>query len=180
MKMIFLDYTMLKSIVSSKGLLLQYKDAGSRYELFAIEDNISWEALVSKDGGSDQTDFETNYKSTANQPLGKRNSQVSSRSDTFTTTGTGQVVSSVLGFSRYSLQVQVVGAGAVPTTWTVNLEGSLDGVNYTTIIYSGDVIGQGVIWIGDMVAPSLYIRSNCIALSLGSATSILVTILGQG
>lgn len=63
------DYSSFKTLVSSKVLLPQFLDCGDRYHLFAIEDNISWQYDLNKDGGSDQTDFETNYQPTCNKPL---------------------------------------------------------------------------------------------------------------
>lgn len=58
-----------KSKVSAKSLLPQYTEWLDRYDIFAVEDNVAWEYTLPKDGSSDQTDFETNYKSTYNQPL---------------------------------------------------------------------------------------------------------------
>lgn len=69
MKTIFIPYSQLKSFLTSKSMLVQYVDNGASYELYATEANICWEATVAKDGGSDQTDFETNLQSTANAPL---------------------------------------------------------------------------------------------------------------
>ena len=66
---IVLTYTNFKSLVTAKGLLPQYADNGNQYNVFAIESNILWECFVVKDGGSDQTDFETNYRSTCNANL---------------------------------------------------------------------------------------------------------------
>ncbi len=69
MKEVGLSYTAFKTLVSAKQLLPQYVDTGSSYEVFAIESHICWECIVQKDGGSDQTDFETNYESTCNMPV---------------------------------------------------------------------------------------------------------------
>lgn len=68
MKIVDLDYSQFKSMITSKGLLLQYKETESQYELFAVELNISWESTLLK-GSDDATDFETNYKATSNLPL---------------------------------------------------------------------------------------------------------------
>src|SRR5579863_4941617 len=69
MKIASVDYTTFWSLVSSKGLLPQYVDVGNVYNVFAVEDNISWETTIDKDGGTNQTDFETNRQSTCNQQL---------------------------------------------------------------------------------------------------------------
>lgn len=61
--------------VVNKALLIQYEDLGTQYHIIAPEGNIIvWEITVNKisDDGTanpDATDFETNYKSTANKPL---------------------------------------------------------------------------------------------------------------
>jgi len=71
MKLVQLNYNQFKSIVESKNLVLQYVEHVDRYELFAIEGSLSWETTILK-GSNDATDFETNYKDTANQPLSVR------------------------------------------------------------------------------------------------------------
>jgi len=58
-----------KSLVLAKGMLPQYIESSDRYDLFAIEANISWEFNILKDGGADVTEFEVSYKSTYNKPL---------------------------------------------------------------------------------------------------------------
>jgi hypothetical protein len=67
MKEVNLDYTTFKTLVASKGLLMQYLDENNVYNIFASEGNVAWQCFVNKDGGANQTDFETNYKPTANQ-----------------------------------------------------------------------------------------------------------------
>lgn len=69
MKSASVSYSQWKSLITSKGLLPQYVDLVSSYDLFAIEANVSWEVSLMKDGGNDVTDFETNIKPTANSPL---------------------------------------------------------------------------------------------------------------
>lgn len=100
------------------------------------------------------------------------------RQDTFTTTGSGVTINkSAAPVSKFGLQVK--GTGAAATLWSVNLEGSLDGVNFSTVLSHVTATGDGsVMWIGSLEAPLLYFRSNVTALTLGSATNIVVTILG--
>lgn len=104
----------------------------------------------------------------------------SSRSDTFTGTGNGTAVD-VTAKPCKSFGVQVKGTGAAPTSWTVVLEASLDGTNYTTILtHTNTSLSDGaVLWSGAAVSPALYFRSRCSALLLGSATNIAVTIIGM-
>lgn len=102
---------------------------------------------------------------------------MNTRVDNFTATGKGTIVAVTdAPTSQYAIQVKGVAVGA--TSWTVLLEGSLDGVNFTTILTHNATDGSTVV-SGSTLSPYLYFRSNCTALSLGSATSINVTILGK-
>jgi len=59
-----------KSLVTSKALMIQYSDLGDKYDIYAPEaQTFLWHTFLSKDGGTDVTDFETNYKAKANAPL---------------------------------------------------------------------------------------------------------------
>ena len=58
-----------KTLIAAKNLLPQYIEHADRYDLFAVETSIVWELSILKDDGADVIDFETNYKSTYNQPL---------------------------------------------------------------------------------------------------------------
>jgi hypothetical protein len=70
MKLANIDYTTFWSLVSSKNLAPQYTNQVDHYNIFAIEDTISWETNVSIGvGDPNQTDFETNHQSSCNQPL---------------------------------------------------------------------------------------------------------------
>lgn len=69
MKNASVDYSTFWSLVSSKGLIPQYINAGDTYLIFAIENNISWEVNILKDGSINQIDFETNHQSFCNLPL---------------------------------------------------------------------------------------------------------------
>ncbi len=75
-----MPYAKLKALILSKGLAWQNVDLGDRYQVFAVEAGIQYECVIYKApivvGGLDaeaeqanQTDFETNYKNTANQRL---------------------------------------------------------------------------------------------------------------
>lgn len=103
----------------------------------------------------------------------------STRSDTFTATGNGVTVDRTTSpLDAYAVQVK--GTGAAATTWDVRLEGSLDGTNFSQILQHTTTTGDGaVVWIGASTAPSLYFRSRVAGLVLGSATNIVVTILGK-
>lgn len=101
------------------------------------------------------------------------------RSDTFTSTGNGTAVDvSTRPMRKFGLQVK--GTGATPTSWTVVLEGSLDGTNYTTILthVNGTNADGAVVWSSAVETPCLYFRARCSALTLGGATNVVATILG--
>lgn len=102
------------------------------------------------------------------------------RSDTFTATGAGTGFNVVnQGVGTFAMQVK--GTGAVPTSWTVAAQVSLNGTNWVTIMtHTNTEQADGdIVWTGANHYPSLYFRINVTALSLGSATNIVVTILGR-
>jgi hypothetical protein len=104
---------------------------------------------------------------------------MSSRSDTYTTATSGTAVNvSSTGAQWFGMQVKSTGSAA--TAWTVNLQCSLDGTNYATIMQhteSTDNDGD-IIWISTP-APALYFRSSVSAITLSPATNIVVTIVGS-
>lgn len=99
------------------------------------------------------------------------------RSDTFTGTGNGVTVdASAVGFKHFALQVTETGT---VTSWTVVLEGSIDGTTFTTILShtkAGD--GSGVTVWDPRAVPCLYFRARCTALTLGAGTDVVARILG--
>jgi hypothetical protein len=101
------------------------------------------------------------------------------RSDTFTGAGSGATIDvSTRAVSAFA--IQVTGTGATPTAWNVVLEASLDGVTFTTVVTATQADGDGKTrWTGAIRFPALYFRSRCVSLTLGSATNIVVTILGM-
>lgn len=76
----------------------------------------------------------------------------------------------------YSLQVK--GTGAAASSWTAVLQGSNDGANWTTIISHAATDGSTQFPADATPRPYRYLRINCSALSLGSATDIVVTAVG--
>jgi len=95
-------------------------------------------------------------------------------------TGTGPgITQDVSSFPHKYFTIQVVGTGAAATTWTVAIEGSLDGVNFSEIANHTNADGDGaVVWAGANIAASAYFRTNVTALTLGAATNITVYALG--
>ena len=100
------------------------------------------------------------------------------RADTFTSTTNGTTVDvSTAPLSIFGIQVK--GTGGVATTWDVRLEGSLNNIDFSTILTHTQVTGDGIVlWIGALRAPLLYFRSRVAGLVLGPATNVVVTILG--
>ena len=101
------------------------------------------------------------------------------RSDTFTATGNGTTVdASTSPLQQFAIQVS--GTTAVPSLWNVRLESSLDNSTFTQLLlHSGTVsVDGGIIWTETQTYPSLYFRSRVASLIRGSASNIVVNILG--
>jgi hypothetical protein len=75
--------------------------------------------------------------------------------------------------------VQVRGVGAAATSWTVELQVSLDGTNFVTLTTHSDSTDANgdILWISTP-APALWFRSEVTAVTLGSATALSTTIIG--
>ena len=101
------------------------------------------------------------------------------RGDTFTVAGNGTTVdTSMFGASGFSIQVK--GTGAAATAWNVVLEGSINNSNFTTILTNTDVTGDGVVlFSGAQNYPCRFFRSRVVSITLGSATDVVVRILGR-
>lgn len=114
------DWTTFKSVViTGKNLNPQYVDYGDRYEIFT--DDNEWVVTINKTGGSDQTDFENNYKNTANAPTGAPNSggagTITALNGVVTAfaAGIGTVVFNVTGTWVATLTIE---GNAGDSTWT--------------------------------------------------------------
>lgn len=101
------------------------------------------------------------------------------QTDTFTAAANGTTFDT----SHAPLQtfgIQVAGTGATPTSWTVVVEGSIDGTSFTTIATHTNLIGVNVaLWTGSSYYPCRYFRNRCVAIVLGTATNIVVTTVGM-
>ncbi len=80
-------------------------------------------------------------------------------------------------FKHFSLQVDQTGA---VTSWTVVLEGSLDGATFTTLISATSATDNGkvIFQATGAATPVLYWRLNCTAIVLGGGTNIIIKGLG--
>lgn len=105
------------------------------------------------------------------------------RSDTFTVAANGTTVDRSLNpVNRFALQVK--GTGAAPTAWNVVIEGSLNNTQFTTILEHSNAgefrnAADGETVYFEMAGPSLYFRSRLVSITLGSATNVVATIVGQ-
>lgn len=116
----------------------------------------------------------------AGQSISTTAPAVSTRSDTFTAAANGTTVDvHLVGLKYFSIGCK--GTGAAATSWTIVLEGSNDNVNFTTILtHTNTVLADGqTLYSGTSAAPSLYYRSRASAVTLGSATNIICTIVGM-
>ena len=100
------------------------------------------------------------------------------RTDTYTAPANGVTIDLTLNPLKV-FSIQARGVGATATSWTIVLEGSLDNINFTTILSHTNVVGDGVVlYSGTLSFPTLYMRSRCTAVVLGASTGITTTILG--
>lgn len=105
------------------------------------------------------------------------------RSDTYTTAANGTTVDvSTRPVRRFALQVK--GTGAAATAWNVVLEGSLNNSQFATILEHSNAgefrnAADGETVYFDTAVPWLYFRSRLVSITLGSATNVIATIVGQ-
>lgn len=101
------------------------------------------------------------------------------RQDTYTTQVAGTSIdTSTLPCNRFAIQVK--GTGAIPTSWTVVLEGSLNGTDFTPIMtHQSGVNGDGEMLWSPVPTVAKYFRSRVTQLTLNTATNIKVDIIGE-
>jgi len=99
----------------------------------------------------------------------------SSRTDTYVAAGNGVTVVSAAVYRSFGIQVKATGA---VTSWDVRLEGSLNGVQFTTIIQHTNADGDGITKWNVNQSANANFRSRCVAIVLGGGTNVVVTILG--
>lgn len=93
---------------------------------------------------------------------------------TATATGAGPKTG-VRPWDAKHVSLQVKGTGAAATAWTVALEGSNNGNNWTTILSHSTTDTDGAVkFAGDNIPrPVTWLRLNVTALTLGTATNIV-------
>ena len=81
---------------------------------------------------------------------------------------------------KKSFSIQVIAVGGVITAWTVNVQVSLDGTTFTTILSHGTADGDSVTkFTGASMYPARYFKANVTTLTLDTATGATVNILAQ-
>lgn len=109
---------------------------------------------------------------------GKLQASFATRADTYIATGNGTTVNASSAPTKdYSIQVK--GTGAAATAWDARLECSLNNADFTMIAQHTNVDGDGVVKFSALPLACLYFRSRVSGLTLGTATNIVVTILGK-
>lgn len=103
---------------------------------------------------------------------------VQTRSDTFTTTANGTAVD-VSTFPMKYFGLQCTETGTV-SSWSVILEGSLDGTTYSTIMtHTKATDGSGATIWNPVATPCRFFRSRCSAITLGGGTNVVARIVGM-
>lgn len=97
------------------------------------------------------------------------------RQETFITTATG-ATQDCSASPKKSFSLQATKTGSI-TSWTILLEGSIDGVTFTTILTHTNVApGDGaIIASGATITPVKYWRLRSSAFSIGTGTNVIAT-----
>lgn len=118
-----------------------------------------------------------NGDGTVSLKIAKQSASYATRSDTYTGTASGTTVDcSTKPLKWFAISVRQTG---VVTAWTVVLEVSLDGSNFTTVATHTQVIGTGVTVWSSVASPAFYFRSRVTAFTLGLGTNVVATVLGM-
>lgn len=67
-ELVITSWPAFKSLAGTKQLGLQYIEFPTRYDIYMNEGVLIWVISLSKDSGSDVTDFENTYKALSNRP----------------------------------------------------------------------------------------------------------------
>src|SRR3990172_7736814 len=96
-----------------------------------------------------------------------------------TTTGPSAVID-ISDSPMVTWTIQVKGVAVPATAWSVALEGSVDGVNFSEILKHTTLIGDSInLFSGTTLFLAKYYRINVISLTLGAATSLTVNVIGK-
>jgi hypothetical protein len=99
--------------------------------------------------------------------------------DTYTSSSSSGTIIDASATSAKYFSINVKGSPVAAGTWNVVLEGSHDGIYFTTIlVHNTGGLDNRILFSGGSAFPCLYFRSRCENLVLGSANSIAVDIIG--
>ena len=93
--------------------------------------------------------------------------------------GTGTVIDRTASPLK-SFSLQCLAVGGAMTTWSVDVQISLDGVTFATVLNHATADSDGTIkFTGDSYFPARYIRFNATDVTLNTATALRINILAQ-
>lgn len=110
-----------------------------------------------------------NYASTSAVPFAYR-------SDVYTATGNGVTLTPSAPVKHFTIQCVQIGT---VTLWTIVVEGSLDGINFSTLATHTQATLTGVLVSATSPAPVRFLRSRCATLTLGVGTSVTAHVLAM-
>lgn len=175
-------WTEFKSLIDSGKIQWQYEEFSELYDIYGLQGLFQYETRIFKDGGADQIDFEGNYKAVVANKMTLDIKLTTKPPAALSTIFTSPDESSVVDISEspaISFSVQVIGTGAVATSWDVELHGSLDGLKFESVLHHRTEDGDGAIVTTNGVhKPMSFFKVVVNQLTLGSATNIKVVVVG--
>jgi len=141
------SWSEFKSLLTSKQLLIQYSGNTRGYDLYASEAGVFiWHIWIPKDSGSDISDFETNFKPTANAPMMINGVPVTAPNVGETALFNAEAIRDTAAHNSasstntgYRVKTIIVNNGLNQTV-TIQCQGSRDGTNWINIGGTWDVV----------------------------------------
>lgn len=157
-----------KTLVASKSLSIQYLEYINRYELFADEANTySWQYIIPIEDTQDISDFETNYKASANQPMHRASLLYDASNNGLTSTSIDNKQALDVSISNLNLYANIVGN---ITTVVKPAPGILVG-----LIINNNATGGDIVIYDNILAQGVVIS----ALSIGTPSGGLLSTSGK-
>ena len=173
-----IEWSTFKSYIDSGKVQWRFEESAGLYVLTGVEGAFTFQSVVIKDGGAEQIDFDANYKSSPTAFV----KGLTASSDSllqFTATSAGALAPVSVESVLRAFSLQVVGVPSPATSWSVDLEGSLDAINYSQIVSHITIDGdKKIVSSGPGLKYVKHFRINVIDLTLGSATSLKILVLG--
>jgi hypothetical protein len=138
-EMTLTSWSDFKTLVSNKTLLMQYSAGANSYEIFAPEAGVFMWHITLNSGTSDYTDFENNFKASANAPLMLNGATVEAPNvgetaifDAVAIRNTSATNSSSSSNIGYRVKTVMVNNG-LDQAVSIQCQGSRDGTNWINI-----------------------------------------------